>query len=304
MKRMFVGLLFYIAMSAPALAATETITVDYLPLGEAAELARSQLSPEGRVATLPSRRLLILEDDEAHLKKARELLKKFDRMPEQFTVQVEIEAIEVTSRSGGGISGAYSSQVPLKGGWLRVQLNQQQTHTSNRQSFQLRVSGGEPGNLEVGEIQPMAQEIRQWLSGYGLIRQESVELVTLTSGFHLRLWPVAGDKVRIRITPWMQRLQPQLHGQQEVLVDLGSTDAPKGAPGNKAPMRLNAMPAHKQQGIVEIAGAATEITLPAGETVTVAATSSEAEKLGSALLSRYSSTEERQFVIRLRVSKH
>ena len=304
MKRLFIGLLFCIAMSAPALAATETVIVDYLPLDEAANLARSQLSPDGRVATLPSRRLLIIEDDEAHLEKARKLLKKFDRMPGQFTVHVEIESIESTGRGRAGLSGVYSSRDGLAGGWLRVQLNRQHLRAGNRQSFQLRVSGGEPGNLEVGEIQPVDQEICQWLNGYGLIRQQSVELITLTSGFHLRLWSVAGDKVRVRITPWMQRHQPQLQGQQEVLVDLGSTKAPRSAPGNQAPMRLNAVPSGGNRRVVEIAGAATELTLPAGETATIAAVDSEAGKLGSALLSRYSSAEERHIIIRLRVSKN
>jgi len=304
MKRLFLGMLLSIAVIMPAQAATETIQVDFLPLQEAADLARSQLSPDGRVVTLPSRRLLILEDDEAHLEKARTTLKQFDRMPAQFTVQVDIESIEKTAQSGAGATGAYVETGKLPGGWIEVRLQQQNIETTSRQSFQLRVSAGEPGNLEVGQIQPMQQEIRQWLSGYGLIRQESVELVTLTSGFHVRLWPVAGDQLRVRITPWMQRLQPQIQGQHEVLLDLGSTSAPATAPANSAPMRLNASPQLKEQDIIEIAGAATELTLPAGETITVAATSSEAGKLGAALLSRHSSTEERQFIIRLRVSKN
>lgn len=303
MKKILAAMLLWLAIISPALAETETVSVDYLTMQEAAELARSQLSPSGRVAALPSRRLLILDDDKAHIEKAKELLKQLDRKPAQFTVHVDIEEIETVSRNAAGVSGMLVKTGELPGGWLRVRLQQQSARASSRQTFQLRVSGGQPGNLELGQVQPVQQEIRQWLSGYGLIRQESVELVTLTSGFHVRLWPVAGDQVRLRITPWMQRQGAQLQGQQEVLVDLGSTDAPRASPGNRADMRLNAMPSLKERDIVEIAGASTELTLPAGETVTIAAATQEAAKLGSALLSRHSGSGQRQFVIRLRIDK-
>ena len=302
MKRMLT-LLFWLAMISTAQAATETIMIDFLPLQEAADLARSQLSTSGKVATLPSRRLLILEDDQAHLEKARKLIEQLDRMPEQFTTHVDIEAIANATHHRAGVSGTYIETGKLPGGWIQVRLQQQNFRTTSKQAFQLRVSAGEPGNLEIGQIQPVRQEIRQWLSGYGLIRQESVELVTLTSGFHIQLWPTSGDKVRLRITPWMQQHQPQLQGQQEILVDLGSTNAPATAPDNRAPMRLNAVPSLKERNVVEITGASTELTVPTGKSVTIAAVSSEAGKLGSLLLSRHSSTEQRQFLIRLRIDK-
>jgi len=69
-------------------------------------------------------------------------------------------------------------------------------------------------------------------------------------------------------------------------------------------MRLNAQPHLKDQPIIELAGAATELVIPVDESVTIAASSREARQLGNALLSRFSSVGKRQFVIHLRVSKN
>lgn len=304
MKQFIAVLLLWLTMMIPAQAATETVAVDFLPLQEAADLARSQLSANGNVAVLPSRRLLILEDDDVHIDKARKLLQQLDRMPAQFVVYVDIESVEAANYHAREASGALGRAVELPGGWLQVRLRRYSSHAGNRQTFQLRASAGEPGSLELGQLRPVRREIRQWLSGYGLIRAESVELVPLTSGFHLQLWPVHnGDQVRVRLSPWMQRLNTGMQGRQEMLLELGSTSSPATPPAHDAPMRLNATPHVIKAEAIEIAGAATELIVATGETVTIAAAGGEAGKLGTALLAGYSDTEQREFVIRLRVEK-
>lgn len=299
-----IGLLLWAALLMPAQAATETVSIHFLPMQEAAAAARSQLSATGQAAIIKSRRLLILNDDQAHIKKAMELLKQLDQMPAQYTAHVFIEEVEESDNNRAGIASAHIKPGELPGGWLRVRMANRINRSGNRQSFQLRITANKPGIFEVGNIQPTQLETRQWLSGYGLIRQNSIELVPITSGFRILLWPADEEKVHVRLVPWMQRASQQLQGQEEMLLDLGSTNTPATPPTNSAALRLNASPRLQKQPLIELAGAATELTVSAGEEVTIAASDHEAEMLGHVLLSRHSGTGNRQFIIRLKVDRN
>ncbi|MDQ6981665.1 MAG: hypothetical protein Q9M08_01480, partial [Mariprofundus sp.] len=113
---------------------------------------------------------------------------------------------------------------------------------------------------------------RLWLSGYGVVRVNSVELIPLTSGFNIAVSPAGTDQVRVRIVPWMKRISGGRHRQHD--------------------------------GVIEIAGAKTEMVIPVDESVTIAASNQEAKKLGAALLSRSASITKHQFIMHLRVIKN
>jgi len=308
MKKVVVGVILWLGLLSPAYAASEVIEIFFLPIQEAADVARSQLSEQGKVAVISSRRMLILDDDASHLKKAKALLKQLDQPVQQYTAYVEIEDVRSAGGGGTGLSSAYISTgdqaaKELPGGWARIQLEKSGSHSRNRYSFQLRVTANKPGNIEVGTLQTLNNETRAWLSGYGLVKMNSVELIPITSGFKVQVWPSGTDQVRLRIVPWMQRKSSQVSGQHEMLIDLGTARNPNRPPTNDANMRYNAVPRVQQANIVEISGAATELTIPIDQTVTIAAARNEAGKLGSALLSRHSSIGKRSFVIRVRVTR-
>ncbi len=303
MIRLLTALAMWLSLLAPAYAASEVIEVYYLPMQEAADAARSRLSEQGKVVIITSRRILILDDDVTHIKQARTLLKQLDQPIQQLLAQVEIEDVRSDTSSSSGLSSANISTDQLPGGWARIQLDDHSNSSSNRSSFQLRISANEPGNIEVGTLQTLNHETRLWLSGYGLVKMNSVELIPITSGFKVQAWPVGLDQARIRITPWMQRKSAQVTGRHEMLVDLGTAQNPNTPPSNAANMRYNATPQTRPADIVEITGATTELTVPLDQTVTIAASQNEASKLGSALLSRHSTIGKRTIVIRLRMSR-
>ena len=143
-----------------------------------------------------------------------------------------------------------------------------------------------------------------WLSGYGVVLAHGVEQVTLTSGFHVTVSPAGVDLLRVRIVPWMQRMRSNIQGRQEMLIDLGRSNAPLTAPVNTADMRFNAQPGLANQPVIALGGAATELLVSVDESVTIAAANREAEKFASALLSKFSSVGKRQFVMHLRVAKN
>ncbi len=278
MSRSLASLMFsvlcWFCLTVPAFAATDIIEVYFLPMQEAADVARSQLSGNGKVAVIPSRHLLLIDDDPAHIQKAKAWLKRLDHPPGQYTAYVSIEDIRSETDNTSNVSG-YAVLGKLAGGWLKVKLQHRQFRSGQRQSFQLRVSSNHSGSIETGMIRSYSRETRLWLSRYGVVYANSVELVPVTSGFNITATPADTDKVRVKITPWMRR------AVESHQTGLASDEAP----------------------VIEIAGAATELIIPVDKSVTIAAINQEAGKLATALLSRSSSTGKRQFVIHLRMSK-
>jgi len=287
---------------SPAMAASDLLEVYFLPLQEAADAVKTQLSEQGRVAAVPSRRVLIVDDDRAHIDKAKQLLKRLDHPAGQYTAFVSIEDI-VAQRYSQSAASVHAMAGGLAGGWVQLQAGHQQSDSRHRQSFQLRVSGHQPASMETGTIRSFNRQTRLWLAGYGIVRADSVEMIPLTSGFHVTVTSAGPDQVRVRIVPWMRRAGEHIRGRHELLFDLGTTRQPARPPSRTANMRLNARPELQDQPLIDIAGAATELVIPVDQSVTIAASNREAGQLGHALLSAYSSIGKRQFVIHLRVVK-
>jgi hypothetical protein len=282
-----------------ALADTAVLEINYLPLSEAENIVKSQLSPSGSTASMPSRRIIVITDRAANIEQAKALLKRLDVQAEQYRATLELITLDDER------SRSLRTTAQLPGGWIRVSIKDSQTHLSNRKQYSLHLTAGGEGSIESGTIRPYRQSTKQWLAGYGVIHSHSVELVPITSGFHATVRPAGNGMVNVRIVPWMrsQRANPSLRGETEVLIDLGATNAPRQAPNGAAPVRLNAHPSARQGEVIEIAGAATEVTIPVGETITIAANREEAEQLGDAMLSTDSTTGKTSFAIRLTVNQ-
>jgi len=282
-----------------ALAETAVLEINYLPLNEAESIVKSQLSPSGTVTAMPSRRIIVVNDRASNIQQAKALLKRLDVQAVQYSANLELMTLDDEQ------SRSIRTSAQLPGGWTRVSMNDSQMHASSRKQFTLYLTSGSEGSVESGTIQPFHQQTKQWLAGYGVINAHSVELVPITSGFHATVHPAGKGMVTVRIIPWMrnQRGNDGLQGNTEVLVDLGATNAPRQAPNGAEPIRLNANPAPNQNQVIEMAGAATEITIPVNETITIAANSEEAELLGDALLSSGSTIGKKSFAIRLRVDQ-
>jgi len=227
----FAALLVGMLACDEAWAATETIEIRFLPMQEAEAAVRSQLSADGRLAVLASRRLLIIEDDAAHIAKARRLLAKLDQAAPQFSASVRMQSVsaerlrQLTAQAGLDRAG---------GGWARISLGSGRLQSSSMQQFRLRLSAGKNASIETGTIQAVDRQTRVWLSGYGLMNMDSVEFVPITSGFTIRARPAGADAVRVRIIPWIRREQARLSGSEEMLLDLGTVQAPAHPPGNQA----------------------------------------------------------------------
>lgn len=254
-------LLLGLLLPVVAWAETATLQIDFLPLDEAAHAVRSQLSPAGSVTTLPSRRLLIINDSASHIEKARALLKQLDQPLQQYRVDVEISEVSDSQWLEVGIN-----ELHLPGGWVQSRVNLGAEHQNNRKHFSLLTTANEPGEVEAGTLQPFLQQTRQWLADYGVITIQSVELVPVTSGFHVTVSSAGKNMARIRINPWARR------------TDAGNT--------------------------IALAGAATEITIPLDKEITLAAHQGEAKNYGILLLSGYRGKSSQMLLIKLTCRKY
>ncbi|MDQ6993895.1 MAG: type II and III secretion system family protein [Mariprofundus sp.] len=293
------SLVLMLFTAATAFAASDVVSIDYLPLQEAAAIARSQLSTHGKVAVVASRRILIISDDASHLKKAKKLLKKMDVVAQQYSLKLTMQ--DISSRVEKQTQARVNvSPAALPGGWFKLKIKNKHSHHGNSRQFTLRLSAGQAASMEVGTLAPTGV-VRQWLSGYGVVERRSVELESISSGFVVMARPAGADHVHLRITPWMQHADGEVQGRQEMLLGLGTTQSPATPPTAVGNLRFNGTPTMKPARRIQISGAATELTLKRGEEVEIAASSGEASHLGQALLSRYSTIGKRQFVMRLKI---
>ncbi|MDQ6956716.1 MAG: type II and III secretion system family protein [Mariprofundaceae bacterium] len=296
MRNLLVFLVLFCSWVSSSYAATETIEVYFLPLHEAVQAVKTQLSNEGKVIEINSKRMLLIDDKPAHIQKAKALLKRLDQPEAQLTVQVNIEDVSDLKESSMTGGASISS---LSGGWVQLAVGQQLRHASHRSRYQLRVSANKPGRIETGVVQSFNREMRLWLSGYGVVQRRSVELIPITTGFYIRARLAGDGLVHVRIVPWMKRSsQSGLDDNQDVLIGLGSNATPAISDSY---LRYNANPVSKKNKEITIAGAATELTIALGEEVIIAAVDHDAKMLGEVLLGRYSKIGKRQFVMRLKV---
>ncbi|MDX8409428.1 MAG: hypothetical protein R8J84_05205 [Mariprofundales bacterium] len=277
-----------------------TIQVDNLPMSEAESLVKSALSKQGRVAALASQRLLVVQDDASHIKAARKLLRQFDRPADQFRVTLRVE--ERDALQDARLQGA----VRLPGAWLQLQGGAAEYQTTSDQRWSLLLMANREGTITVGEVQPYRSQTRQWLAGYGLLERDSINLMTLSSGFVIRLQSLGGDRVQVKITPWLAHSQPGMaaNAKPELLLDLGTGGSVVSPPSAiNAPLRLNASPHLAAPKPVRIARAMTELVLTTGEEVEIVASGGEASLLSQTLLGRHSQVGERALLLHLRIDR-
>jgi len=227
--------------NVPGWAETATVDVMHLPLNEAAAAVQSQLSAQGRVAQLPSRRLLIITDEAEHIEKARELLSRLDVAPAQLAIQVILsEQSELDS------SNLEISQIVLPGGWVRIAAVADSKRGNQQRNFMLRTSSGVAGHIEAGEIRVAGQRVREYLTAHGMVSESRVELLHVTGGFDVQATLLGGETARLVIHPWLRN-------------------------------------ATEKDGRITVAEAATELIVHLDETVTLAASRSEAKAFTTVL---------------------
>jgi hypothetical protein len=250
-----------LAVMPPARADTATIEIRFLAMQEAVDLARGQLSPDGRVMALASRRLLVVDDDADHVAAVRALIRRLDVPAQTLQVQLRMAAAAHAEAAHLLVQG-----VAMPGGWVRLSVGQAGLDTHEEGMYMLRLVSGGRGRIEAGTIRPVETETRQWLAAHGIGQATTVTLVPVTAGFSVTA-RLAGDLAHLRLHPWLQQMQS------------GEGERP----------------------VIDIADADTELDVPLGQWVTIGAVQSSARAFGRALLSGCQGDAGRELLIRVRV---
>lgn len=292
--RLVAAVLFSCLLCGTAWAETDTVTVQYLPLQEAADLVQSQLSSEGRVAQLPSRRVLVIRDDAAHIRQAKEILKRLDVALPQLTIRVDMvrqsggrDTQRGTTLSGGWVE-LKAVTPPQRSDSVQLTAGMQARQQEDVRRFSLRVASGKHGHIEVGEVRTARPEVRHTLEHYGVRKGPDLALEPITAGFDVRATLLDDTHVRLHIRPWFRRMERKsdIQAKTEILLGLGSTSAPSRPPGNSAPMRANINPAlSAKKHYIWVADAETEVVVKLGDTVELAAVRDAARAFSQTLLS-------------------
>jgi len=283
-----------------ARAETATLEALYLPLQEATDIVKGQISRQGTVVQLPSRRILIIQDDAGHIERARALLKQLDTPAPQLDVLVAMAEQETDAETELAVS------IALPGGWVRLQADHKMRWNNNSQRFLLRVTSGKYGRIEAGHIHTVRPAVRHFISRYGMADAPDLALIPITAGFDVQARLIDKNSIRLHIHPWFERKRQETDVQAriEILPDLGSTDNTLKPPDTHAPMRLNIQP--QRPGHIEhiaITEADTELTVKPGETVALAAARQTAKEFGNTLLAYHTTVADRSLRLRLTVTQ-
>lgn len=239
-----------------ALAEALTYSVRHLPLNEAVQIAQSLASPQGKVATLESKRMLIIVDEPQRLTAILQLLRRLDRKNPAYEVTLEIRSIKEERLR------KLAAHV-VDGGWiLLAQDDKDKEQTTSR--LMLRLQAGREGEMVIGKIVPLRPWIRRRLAGHGLVSLHTVTLVPVTTGFRVRVHASTTGRALVSLTPWMRRLE--------------------------------------SERTVYLNRAHTEISVPLGRWIHLAAVEGEAESFGRALASRCEAGTRQSLVLRLHIA--
>jgi hypothetical protein len=302
MNRLLRLLVAGLLLTTAGLAHAETITIDvqHLAPDEAAQLAQTQLSPNGHVVVLASRHIVVIDDDAKHAAAARALIRRLDVAIPSLQVELQIDTV-----SQDDIDTLIAHGEGLPGGWLRLHADTASLDTYDQQDFTLRIRTGHGGRIEAGTVQPITAEMRQWLAAHGIPESETIETVPITAGFNIEARMDGSRHARVALHPWIRRQQQSggVSGQPQVLIGLGTTGSPSIPPSTTAPdMRIYGQPSSTTDlHEIRISEADTDLTVPLDRWVTIGAVRASAGQFGQAMLSGQPNTTTMEVLIRLRV---
>lgn len=176
------------------------------PVAATLDIVRSLLKPGEQV--WPDERLqrLIVKAYPTTLDEVQKLLEQIDVAAPQVWLTISQSGSRPYSAGGAGIGLTPRGRVV--GNAQQIQGGQQVNETQK-----LLVMSGEKGEITVGQDIPTVQPYWNYVNGLGLL-PGSIVFQRVSTGFAVEP-TVVGDKVRLRITPWMSYISQQGNGRIE-----------------------------------------------------------------------------------------
>lgn len=213
-------LIFLLACSTGASAATEILPLGYRMADEVLPIVSSVLGDEGRVSAYGNQ--LIVNAPPEKIEEIRALLAQLDTAPKRLLITVD------SSESAGSDSSGYRVDGSARIGDVEVQAGRGERHgrdnvriinrsTASRDGGfqQVHASEGRPALIQVGQSVPLTSTS---VGPYGQVHNQ-VQYRNVTRGFYVTA-QIMGDQVQVDISSNNDRLSQSHPG----VIDVQSTD--------------------------------------------------------------------------------
>jgi hypothetical protein len=173
----------------------ETYDIGLTDTGAAAEAARAQLSPDGRVVEDQHNHRIIVVDVPAVQRAVRAALQRVEVRARNIRVGVTFRWQAASDRSGLGVRP--------RGDAVTVGAEATRSHTTTTSRQELVVLSGGKASLRIADEVPYADWFWTWGLGRGLW-VEGVRWRDVASGMEVEPFALPDGRIRVRLTPYFE----------------------------------------------------------------------------------------------------
>ncbi|MFW5854391.1 MAG: secretin N-terminal domain-containing protein [Thermodesulfobacteriota bacterium] len=246
------------------------IPIQHRNAAELVPIIEHLLSSEGRVSHDRRTNSLIIIDRAEHLRNIRVVLDRTDAPSRQVNVRVRFHQTESKNERGGSVEGRVSGNDwtigtgKPRGDGLGLRVRDDRSSESVRSEYAVRTTSGSSAYILAGQEVPFRSQWRSLCRGYAAC-PNGVEFRRIETGFEVTP-RVRGDRVEIDLVP-----------------------------------RISGIGSSGESEVIRFTEAATRLTAPLGEWVTVGGWDTQGDAVYRAILESASRRREETLEISLRV---
>lgn len=208
----------------------ETIPMQHRLVSDVIPIIQPLVSQGGSVTGMNNK--LIIKTTPSNLQQIKQVLKQIDYAPRRLIISVRQDIDGNFRNREGGLSGRYRSNdvditVPdrsrngtivqgkdSEGNLIRYRTADTQARIEDRNSYRVQTLEGNAAYINTGQSVPIANNTTFVTPG-GVVVQDGIDYRNVTSGFYV-LPRLQGDNVTLAVSPYMERIHPDLGGTFDI----------------------------------------------------------------------------------------
>lgn len=208
----------------------ETIPMQHRLVSDVIPIIQPLVSQGGSVTGMNNK--LIIKTTPSNLQQIKQVLKQIDYAPRRLIISVRQDIDGNFRNREGGLSGRYRSNdvditVPDRsrngtivqgkdneGNLIRYRTADTQARIEDRNSYRVQTLEGNAAYINTGQSVPIANNTTFVTPG-GVVVQDGIDYRNVTSGFYV-LPRLQGDNVTLAVSPYMERIHPDLGGTFDI----------------------------------------------------------------------------------------
>lgn len=234
MKKLIFNIIAVLIMGSGSVLAEsmkiETIPMQHRLVSDVIPIIQPLVSQGGSVTGMNNK--LIIKTTPSNLQQIKQVLKQIDYAPRRLIISVRQDIDGNFRNREGGLSGRYRSNdvditVPdrsrngtivqgkdSEGNLIRYRTADTQARIEDRNSYRVQTLEGNAAYINTGQSVPIANNTTFVTPG-GVVVQDGIDYRNVTSGFYV-LPRLQGDNVTLAVSPYMERIHPDLGGTFDI----------------------------------------------------------------------------------------